>query len=462
MPSRNVDGVQTRSMTPSKTPSKTPPGDGPPPVTPASGTGRKRKKKTSSRKKSGRKVAKKLDKSFDEDDVGSDGQESDASGTGSAGGKTPGGGRERVPDKPPPSALDALEASDDPLMKLVAQQLRASQAREAALQNELASVKADADARQAVRDYEDGAPTKFHFPPRVTKLAIAKFVEPFLRDDSTRRFYSQLEVTPSTQDSVTRAFATVNLTKSIRNKIFQRRLRDSSLSTKPRPLSDGEKTMYSKEQLAKEKALSQMHEDFSPVLQVLYHVLHHIAGAPDFADCMDSEYINHMEELNYQSEDLVQILLEYFGKHIAGPRRELFEKVTGLPVNPGKLSHGFMTEQEAESAMLVAQQQDVIQQHIAAVAPASRSRSSRARGGGKGGGKGGGLRTFRQQTQRGGRQQPQSSQQQPQQQQQTSQQQQPQQQPPAPSAGTPARNGQPRSTTPGAGKGKNRGGGKGK
>ena len=183
--------------------------------------------------------------------------------------------------------------------------------------------------------------------------------------------------TPSTQNSVTRAFSIVNLTKSVRNKIFQRRLRDSSLSTKPRPLSDGEKTMYSKEQLAKEKVLSQMHEDFSPVLQVLYHFLHHIAGAPDFADCMDSDYINHMEELNDQGEDLVKILLEYFGKHIAGPRRELFEKVTGLPVNPGKSSVGFMTEQEAESAMLVAQQQDVIQQHIAAVAPASRSRSSR-------------------------------------------------------------------------------------
>ena len=85
-----------------RTPSKTPPGGDAPPVTPASGTGRKRKKKTSSRKKSGRKVAQRLDKSFDKDDVDSDGQESDTSATGSAGGKTPGGGRERVPDKPPP------------------------------------------------------------------------------------------------------------------------------------------------------------------------------------------------------------------------------------------------------------------------------------------------------------------------------------------------------------------------
>ena len=117
-----------------RTPSKTPPGGGAPLVMPASGTGRKCKKKTSSRKKSGRKVAKRLDKSFDENDVGSDGQEADTSDTGSAGGETPGGGRERVPDKSPPSALDALEASDDPLMQLVAQQqLRASQTREAVL-----------------------------------------------------------------------------------------------------------------------------------------------------------------------------------------------------------------------------------------------------------------------------------------------------------------------------------------
>ena len=92
-----------------------------------------------------------------------------------------------------------------------------------------------------------------------------------------------------------------------------------------------------------------------------------------------------MEELHRQAEDLVKILLEYFGQHIAGPRRELYEKVIGLPVNPGKVEQGFMTEHEAEAAMLVAQQQDLLQQHIAAMAPSSRSRS---RGAGKGKGDG--------------------------------------------------------------------------
>ena len=144
------------------------------------------------------------------------------------------------------------------------------------------------------------------------------------------------------------------------------------MSTKPRPLSEGEKTLYSKEQMAKEKVLSQMHEDFSPVLQVLYHVLHLQSDGFDPSNCSDDEYIGHMDQLDFMVEDLCMMLLEYFGKHIAQPRCELYEKVTGLPVNPGKTSHGFLTEQEAESAMLIAQQQDLLQQHIAAPAPRSR------------------------------------------------------------------------------------------
>ena len=74
-------------------------------------------------------------------------------------------------------------------------------------------------------------------------------------EGSGRQFYSELQVTPDTQDSVTRAFSSVvKLPKSYRNKIFQRRLRDSYLSTKPRELSAGDKLFYSSEQLAKDKA----------------------------------------------------------------------------------------------------------------------------------------------------------------------------------------------------------------
>ena len=459
------------------TPSKTPPPDvAATLVTPASGTSKKRKKKTlTGRKKSARKekVAKTLEKSFDEDGDGSDTSEPDASKQGARGGKSPPARPGPAPAKQPPSALDALEASDNPLMKLVAQQFRAERAENDALRNELLAVKREADARQAVRDFDEGGISSFHFDPRATQQAISTFVVPNVRVESVRQFFQQLQVTPSTQDSVTRAFSSVvSLTKSVRNKIFQRRQRDSYLSTKPRPLSEGERQHYSKEQLAKDKVLSQMHEDFSPVLQVLYHLLHLLSDGFDPNNCDDDEYINHWDELEFVSEDLAKMLLEYYGKHIAGPRRDLFEKVTGLPVNPGKASQGFLTEPEAEAAMLVAQQQDLIQQHISAVAPRFQSTSQgRGRGGGKGGGanrRPGNLRAYRQQqNQRGGRPQQSQPQRQPQQQQQqqqqsSQQQQQQQQQPPQPpaAAGTPAKPfGQKKSTTPGS---KNRGGGKGK
>ena len=203
--------------------------------------------------------------------------------------------------------------------------------------------------------------------------------------------------------------------------------------------------------------------------------MHQIAGCPQFNQCADDDCINYMEELHRQAEDLVKMLLEYFGQHIAGPRRELYEKVIGLPVNPGKVEQGFMTEHEAEAAMLVAQQQDLLQQHIAAIASSSRGRGRGAGKGKRDGRRPGGLHIQRQQQQRQRQrgqpssqqqqQQQQSAQQQqqqqqpsqPQQQQQPSQQQQ-QQQPPA-SSGTPAAGRTKKSTTPGKG---NRGGGKGK
>ena len=407
-------------------------------------------------------MSKRLDKSFPGDDVDLDDLEDDARSTGGSGDDdrqdpNPGSAPEDVP-----SLVEELEASDNPLMQRLGQELRDRDSREDALRNELAAVKRDAEQRQAIRDYEENAPTKFRFPPDAIKRAIELFVIPSLRDDTIRRFYSGLEVSANTQASVTRAFSLVKLTKSARNKIYGRRLRDSRLSTKPRSLSEGETAMYTKEQLAKEKIFSQMHEDFAPVLQVLYHFMLHIAGFSN--PSVDEDYFAYMEELSFIGEDLVQILLDYFGQHIAGPRRELYEKVTGLPVHPGKVEHGFMTEAEAEAAMLVAQQQDLLQQHIAARAPNPSSRG-RGKGKGKGGGpnrRPGGLHLQRQQQQRQQqRGQPPSQQQQQQQQQSTAPQQQPsqqqQQQPPA-SAGTPAKS-QKKSTTPGKG---NRGGGKGK
>ena len=84
----------------------------------------------------------------------------------------------------------------------------------------------------------------------------------------------------------------------------------------------------------------------------------------------DVEQVNiaqQLQSLTVQTSDLVVILLEYFGK-LSQPRRDLYEKATGLPVNPGKPSYGFLTEPEADSAMIVARQQDLFQQHAAAFA----------------------------------------------------------------------------------------------
>ena len=162
-----------------------------------------------------------MDESFKEDDAGSDAQEPSESAAAAGGGPTPLPVRpEPAPDVPRP-IWEQLEASDDPLMKLIGAQFRVSLAREAALQNQLDQRAQAAADREEVRNSEESGVSKFRFDPDVTKRAIDKFVVPNMYEDSVRQFYSQLQVTPSNQDSVARAFASVvRLTKSSRNKIF--------------------------------------------------------------------------------------------------------------------------------------------------------------------------------------------------------------------------------------------------
>ena len=236
---------------------------------------------------------KRLDQSVNEDDVDLQApqEEIDESAADDPRGEAP-RGRSRLAPGDPPSRLDQLAKSDDPIIQLVAEELRASRAREEALRNELASVKSEAAARQEARDFEEGVLTTFHFKREATEKALDKFVVPYLRDESARQFYSSLQVSSSTQASVTRAFTTVKLTRQLRNKIYLRRPRDSRLSTKPRTLSEGKKLLYSSEQLAKEKVLSQLHDDFAPVLQVLYHVMHQLADCLEFSQCADKDYID--------------------------------------------------------------------------------------------------------------------------------------------------------------------------
>ena len=84
---------------------------------------------------------------------------------------------------------------------------------------------------------------------------------------------------------------------------------------------------YKKEQLEKDKELVQMHTDFSPVLEVLFHAALDAFRSPDGAG-VSAESL--LEECQQSIEDLATILLEYHGKIIAQPRRGLFEKAASL------------------------------------------------------------------------------------------------------------------------------------
>ena len=96
-----------------------------------------------------KRVKMRLDQSFPEDDVDpvEDGDESAA---GDSGGDAPPDASELAPGDQP-SRLDQLAKSDDPVIQLVAQELRASKAREESLRKELASVKSEAAARARKR-----------------------------------------------------------------------------------------------------------------------------------------------------------------------------------------------------------------------------------------------------------------------------------------------------------------------
>ena len=110
------------------------------------------------------------------------------------------------------------------------------------------------------------------------------------------------------------------------------------------------------------------------------------------------------------------MLFKYFGKVIAQPRRDLFEKATSLRVSQSS-SMGFMTRVEAEAAMELANQAELISAHAdwsALTVKPTFNKKSKGRGGGKGGGrKGLPLRLLPQQQRQRQRQRQQQQQQQP-------------------------------------------------
>ena len=147
------------------------------------------------------------------------------------------------------------------------------------------------------------------------------------------------------------------------------------------------------------------------------------------------------------------MLFEYYGKVIVQPRRDLFSKTSSLRVSKSS-DTGFMTRVEADAAMELAKQAELLSVHADRSAPTGKPPFNKK---GKGGGKGGGNRKVPL------RLLPLQHQQQHQQQQPQQRQQQQQQQPSASPSATPA--GSPRqrqSTLPRTNPNKGGKGGKGK
>ena len=81
------------------------------------------------------------------------------------------------------------------------------------------------------------------------------------------------------------------------------------------------------------------------------------------------------------------MLFEYYGKFIAQPCRDLFEKATHLRVSQSS-STGFMTRVEAEAALESAKQAELISVHADRSAPTTKPTFNKKKSKDKGGGKG--------------------------------------------------------------------------
>jgi len=180
-----------------------------------------------------------------------------------------------------------------------------------------------------------------------------QIILPHIVDRSTRVYFENLDWNEAEPEELGRAFSQlVKIAKSHKNKIFRDRLRDSDFPTLPRELSSTDKLYYSKPQLEKDKELMQMHTDFAPVLQVLFHAALDAFRSPNGVNVSAESLLKDCQQ---SIEDLATMLFEYYGKIIAPPRRDLFEKATSLRVSQSS-ALGFMTRVEAKAAMEMAKQ----------------------------------------------------------------------------------------------------------
>ena len=399
------------------------------------------------------------------DPTGSPNQSNDGSGARTP--RTGGGGRRpNVEDQPNEDGsdnnvnsdefIDLLKAHEDPVMLRFAEYLSAKDKAISDLQQQVQFEQEKRKTQEAIRDYDDTGRSSFYFHPEDIGDLLHTFIIPHIRDLADRQYYFDLDMETAKPEDLSRGISMVSsLSKKVKNGIFQRNLRSNQLSTLPRELSDLESKYYSVEQKSKDDALVKLHKEFAPVLQVLLHTSLQTLREPD--DTHSAETL--LPEVQNSAFDLCQILFEFFGKNIVQPRRELFQKATGLSVSHNT-SSGFLTGAESESAMATARQHDLIGAHIDAV------RSSTFGGRGRGRGK-----NNRRGAQRGagrGSNQlrhlqpnrpsaPPSATPAPQQQQQQQQQQRQQQQPASGQAASSATPGRQQSTPPAKGRGRGRG-----
>ena len=247
------------------------------------------------------------------------------------------------------------------------------------LQARLEKAETKSNRTQQIRDFEERGTSKFHFDRARLESAAAEFIVPFINDPILLDSVASINWARAPRDEISRVFSLLTkLPKSERNAIFARNLRDSDCSTMPRELSAHEAACCSKEQKEKDKKLVEQHTNFAPILQVLYHLLVNLVQVDaEFDDTVEAEdYHAFWVETSATARDLVSLLLEYFGKFVAQPRRDLFESATGLTAGTPS---GFLTQKEATSAMEQALQSDLILSHAAAF----QARQSAGRGSGK-------------------------------------------------------------------------------
>ena len=213
--------------------------------------------------------------------------------------------------------LNSLQHADDPLMQQLGSFLSASIAETANLRRRLAASEEKAKINQMVRDYEGRGVSTFHHDRGQMKHVFRQTILPHIVDRSTRVYYENLDWDQADPGELGRAFSQlIKIVKSAKNRIFRDYLRDSDFPTLPRELSSTGKLYYSKPQLEKDKELMQMHTDFAPVLQVLFHAALDAFRSPDGVN-VSAESL--LEECQQSIEDLSTMLFECYDKVIAQP-----------------------------------------------------------------------------------------------------------------------------------------------